>query len=614
MVFQIPGAYDSAYVALMLAREDVVATVAGALMSALAATLAVALAIFLFAFDTGSIALRLPLMAVATLAAMYASRAFKIGPAAFIGGFILVKAQTFADQSSTTEELVHITLWGWVMVGLPVAVVILVQLATGERPAARARRSALRLLRALADSLRTPGARDLTERLADAFDLLASTRRNAMVDAAAKGRLGSDLRLMETLETLLLMEDVLPAEVPLSVRRRLADECDACANGYERGEPPAPQRQPSLADTTSIESPEGAVPAVRAMAVALGRLREGLDRRARGLVEPMSHAAPPRMTDVAERRANVQFAVKSTLAVMSAYLIYTGFGYQEIATAVTTCFFVSLGSLGESVQKLNLRLSGALVGGIAAGLCIAFIRPSMTDIGQLSLLIGAGAGICAWVAASSVRLSYMGMQMAFAFFHGILQGYAPPSHFRVLWDRVIGILLGNVIVAVVFSTVWPTSARDRERASIAQALDGLAAFVGARAMAGVGSRLEVLEAINKARQFDAFATFELRMLPKTTRPESRQEMTVAELQRIAGLVFVTAELPGSPAVADRLRGENERAAELLRASARTAGVPSEVRPHAEVPVVEGATLADRAALEASAGLLSELERARGVAP
>jgi multidrug resistance protein MdtO len=613
MVFQIPAAYDAAYVVFLISREDVVATVAAGLASAAAITLAVGLALLLSAFDAGSAALRLPLMAGVTVAAMYASRAFKIGPAAFLAGFVLIKSQTLLDQVADTEELVRGVLWLWVVIVLPVGVVVLVELASGAWPATRARRSALGLLRALADSLRRPGGSDLRTRHAEAVDLVTSTRRAAMVDAAAKGRLGSSLRLLEILETILSMEEVLPAATPPVLRGRLADACEACANAFERGEPPAPPAHPAAPEGMSSAAPADVLPVVHAMASALERLRAGLDARSRGLVEPPPDALRPRMTDDGERTRNLKFAIKTTLAVMSAYLIYTGFAYPGISTAVTTCFFVSLGSLGESIQKLTLRIAGALIGGVAAGLCIAFVRPSMTDIGQLSLLIAAAAGVCAWIAASSVRLSYMGQQMAFAFLYGILQGYEPPSHFRVLFDRVFGIVLGNVLVTLVFSTLWPTSAKDRTRGEVDRAFDELAAFVG-EARHRVGARLAVLQAVDKARQLAAFAKFELRMIPRAPSLESQREMSVTELQRIVGLAFVAAELPGSAAIADRLRAENDRSVRLLSAFGRPTepGPGIGVRPGAAV--VEGATLSDRAALDASSLLLSELEKTHGVTP
>jgi multidrug resistance protein MdtO len=610
MVFQIPAAYDAAYVVFLISREDAVATVVAGLVSLAAITLAIALALVLSAFDAGSAALRLPLMAGVTMAAMYASRAFKIGPAALLAGFVLVKSQTLSDQVPDTEALVRGVLWLWVVVALPVAIVVLVELATGAWPATRARRSALGLLRALADSLRRPGGSDLRTRHAEAVHLVTSTRRAAMVDAAVKGRLGSDLRLLETLGTLLSMEEVLPAATPPILRGRLAEECDACANAYERGEPPVPTAHP-LTEGVSSASEPAVLPVVYAMASALERLRAGLDARRRGIVEPPRDAPRPPMTDDRERAHNFKFAIKSTLAVMCAYLIYTGFAYPGISTAVTTCFFVSLGSLGESIQKLTLRIEGALVGGLAAGLCIAFLSPSMTDIGQLSLLIAAAAGVCAWVAASSVRLSYLGLQMAFAFLNGILQEYEPPSHFRVLFNRVFGILLGNVLVTVIFSTLWPTSAKDRTRSAMDRACDDLAAFVGDGGH-GAGARLAVLQAVDKARQLEPFAKFELRMLPKAPSADSERSMSVTELQRIAGLAFVAAELPGSAAIADRLRTENEKSVRLLRALGHATDLGPGIGARSGAAVVEGATLSDRAALDASAQLLSELEKAHGL--
>jgi multidrug resistance protein MdtO len=612
MVFQIPSAYDAVILVFLISGEDVVATVVAGLATTVTVTVAVALALFLATFDTGSIALRLPVMAAATLAAMYAAHAFKVGPAAFLAGFVLVKSQSMVDTVSSTEELVHGVLWLWVIVGLPAAIVVLAQLATGESPAARARRTGMTLLRTLADSLRHPGSEDLRARQAQAADLLKSTRRAAMVDATAKQRLGGSVRLIETLETLLAMRDLLPAETPAAAREWLADECAECAEAFEHGTPVRPRAQPVAGAPALAAAPAGVLPVVFAMAGALQRLRDGLDRRSRGLAEPMGHAARPRLTDPGERRDNVRFAVKATLAVMSAYLIYTGYGYFGISTAVATCFYVSLGSLGESIQKLTLRITGALAGGVLAGVCIAFLQPSMTDVGQLSLLIAAVTAVCAWIVASSVRLSYFGYQVAFAFLFGILQGYAPPSHFKELLNRVVGILLGNVLVTVIFSTVWPTSARDRAGASTDQALRELAAFLGG-GPPPAGARLAVLQQVDKARGFEAFAKFELRMMPEAERAEARHGTSVEELQRIAGLTFVVAESPGSPAVADELRSASERSAKLLLARAGGAEPGPEIGPRASLAVPEGATLSDRAAVEASALLSSELEQGHGVA-
>ena len=47
-----------------------------------------------------------------------------------------------------------------------------------------------------------------------------------------------------------------------------------------------------------------------------------------------------------------------------------------------------------------------------------------------------------------------GMQIAFAFFLGILQGYAPATDLTVLRDRIAGILLGNIAVSYTHLDVY----------------------------------------------------------------------------------------------------------------------------------------------------------------
>ena len=172
------------------------------------------------------------------------------------------------------------------------------------------------------------------------------------------------------------------------------------------------------------------------------------------------------VADALDNPAHWQFALKTTMAVMISYAIYTLLDWPGLRTAIVTCFFVALSSLGETVHKLVLRLSGAAIGGLIAGLCIVFVLPHLTDIGQLCLLIAAVSMGAAWIATSSELLSYAGMQIAFAFFLGVLQGYAPATDLTVLRDRIAGILLGNIVITIVFSSFWPQSARSGIRAAI----------------------------------------------------------------------------------------------------------------------------------------------------
>src|SRR4029077_1229039 len=190
-------------------------------------------------------------------------------------------------------------------------------------------------------------------------------------------------------------------------------------------------------------------------------LRSALARMYEALTQPAAPAAAqpqaPKhkqmfVPDAFSNPAHWQFALKTTLAVMVVYITYTLLNYPTMRTAVVTCFFVALGTLGETMHKLTLRVSGAIIGGLLAGICIVWVLPHMTDIGQLCALVAlvsAGAG---WIATSSERLAYFGMQIAFAFFLGVLQGYAPATDLSLLRDRVAGIVLGNVVMTLVFST------------------------------------------------------------------------------------------------------------------------------------------------------------------
>jgi multidrug resistance protein MdtO len=216
------------------------------------------------------------------------------------------------------------------------------------------------------------------------------------------------------------------------------------------------------------------------------------------------------------------------------YVTYTLLNYPTMRTSIVTCFFVALGSLGETVHKLTPRVSGAIIGGLVAGICIVWILPHMTDIGQLCALVAVVAAGAGWIATSSERLSYAGMQIAFAFFLGVLQSYAPATDLSLLRDRVAGILLGNIVITLVFSTLWPESARDRLRTALRGALRAVTELLAAPQKAAE-YRIRAAEALVQSQHYSQLSAFELQMLPAEA---SRDTAELESVRRVAGAAFV----------------------------------------------------------------------------
>jgi multidrug resistance protein MdtO len=271
---------------------------------------------------------------------------------------------------------------------------------------------------------------------------------------------------------------------------------------------------------------------------ALAELQRELSRTP--ATQPADTEKTPRqlfVPDALSNPAHWQFALKTTLAIMIVYSVYTMLDWPGLLTSIVTVFFVALGSVGETVHKLMLRISGALIGGLIAGLSIAFILPHFDDIGQLCVLTAVVALFAGWVTTSSERLSYAGMQIALAFFMGMLQTYSPATDLTVLRDRVLGILLGNVVMTLVFSSLWPESAFTRLRAALADALRSVAALLGSPQNAATNRR-QTVEALARAENFEALGRFEIEMPPRQTHLPDLQG-----IERLAGAAFVATSEP-----------------------------------------------------------------------
>jgi uncharacterized membrane protein YccC len=172
--------------------------------------------------------------------------------------------------------------------------------------------------------------------------------------------------------------------------------------------------------------------------------------------------------------AHVHFALKVTFAAMFCYILYEGIDWSGIHTAFITCTFIALESTGATLHKGVLRMGGCTIGGALALFTIVFLMPHMVTIASLVVVVACASAIAGWVAAGSEMISYAGLQIAFAFFYSVFQGYAPDTDLDNVRDRVVGILFGLVVTGLIFQYIWPERTIDRFRDALRQALRQLA--------------------------------------------------------------------------------------------------------------------------------------------
>ncbi len=171
---------------------------------------------------------------------------------------------------------------------------------------------------------------------------------------------------------------------------------------------------------------------------------------------------------------HVHFALKVTFAAMFCYIVYEAIDWTGIHTAFITCTFIALESTGATLHKGLLRIGGCVIGGVLALFTIVFLMPHMETIASLIVVVACASAIAGWVATGTEIISYAGLQIAFAFFYSVFQGYAPDTDLDNVRNRVVGILFGLIVTGLVFRYIWPERTIDRLRGALRQVLLQLA--------------------------------------------------------------------------------------------------------------------------------------------
>ena len=506
MALRVPEASLSAYTIFFFSKADSAATLRTAAGGVVGLTLAIALIFVLYLTTFTEPALRVPAMACIVFVGMYIVRSSPAGPLGWLFALVTGYAATLPDAGTPPEVLTRAILWLWVALIYPIALLALADAVAGQRRADIFRQGVAARLEAVGaylrggagvdvparkrvEHLKRTGTRDLSPHVEDRSPSIAAARA----------------RVVQQLELLFLLLRELPVDAKRSpqVHDALAAAGDVCLSLSRvvlraDGAPP-----PLRADLADRGVRDGASPAALAVVLPLLRCVEDVAIAALAARQPIRSPVPgdapeeerPRATPATSSKTDsVRFALKVTLAAMTAYILYSSLAWPGIHTAMLTCIIVAQDSVGATIHKLTLRIAGALVGAALGIGAILVVLPRLESAGGLAVLVGAVTLLAAWIATGSDAISYAGFQVAFTFYLTVLQGFSRTSNIVVARDRVLGILLGNLLMTVVFTHLWPVRIGSSIRQALSRAAEALAAALRSEPEQAGGSALRDAEA------------------------------------------------------------------------------------------------------------------------
>ena len=480
-IYRTPEPALAAYLAFFLnARDRATSLLLEVVLTLLVAILlGIILATAMLVLDHA--AWRVGAIAALSFGFLFLGSASKLKPLAGIFGLIVGFGLDKLGQMQVGEEATRALLYTFLFVAMPALVSIGYNVVLGRHPRRMATSELARRLRLCASLLRapTPALRaDLARSVGDGG---AEIRHWLKLAKAELGVRPADLvRLNQaassTLEILAAVDLLEPCgPPPAAICSGLADTLEQMAQILANGGYP---REIALVLPGWADGPALGREAIAAAQQAIVAFTDPI---------PVQTKAAPKAgggffaADAFSNPVHLQHAGKITVAAVSCYLLYSLLDWPGIHTCFITCYIVGLGTVAESVEKLALRLAGAAVGAAAGLFALLFVMPHMVSVGGLMIVIFLGALGAGYVTAGSPRISYVGFQMAFAFFLCTLQGPAPDFDMKTIRDRLIGIVIGNVAVYLVSTRLWPISIAPGIDGALAGVLRALGAAVRAPA-------------------------------------------------------------------------------------------------------------------------------------
>jgi len=502
MVFRIPNAALGVYYTLLISREttDETFETSIGLIGAIGAALGIILlGIFLF---TGSPFLHFLWIGACLLLTFFFISAASQYRIATGFGFLMTSAIPLWDLPASIDRQLSLTLYSALAVVVAVAITITIELI-------------------FAAFHRTSPLEDgLTGRLKAVSGVL-STAANPNPEATAQVRQFSDIgtgllrrnllrmqsgweyyarqavfigltgRLIDLTAALLVTPEK-QTDRELKQLAAIAAQIDHLwETNYASPAPPVPDEHLAEGHATSL------IPLLASTVGLINKAIEQEDPENEYILDEKPPSPPLFKRDAFTNPEHVAFALRGAGAAMVCYILYHLFAWKGLSSGIPTCMITALSTAGSSRQKQLLRFLGAILGGLIFGiLSESLFLPTFDSIISFGVLFTLITGLSAWIATSSPRISYLGLQIAFAFDLVQLRTFGPAVLLTPARDNVEGIMLGLFAMWIFFDQAQSGTAAAAMQATFLRTIRLMADYMRAKPE---GSNAEYLKKVRRQR-------------------------------------------------------------------------------------------------------------------
>ncbi len=474
MIYKIPFVSVSCFVIFFVMRSDSAESNVLAAALIVLASIVVVLLLAIIEIALPSPAIRLGLILVTSYFLLFFGASTQLGPLGGIIALVITFVLSMLNYIEVPEIAVRGTLYAWLMAATPMGIVLLANWLWGRRPKNVLYLEWLERLDACQQLLR--GEKELKHlRALIVLGMQAQQQRILWLKVfrlvpkhQVKWAEHATLHVYRMMLVVLGWERAGWVHEPRlrSFNNQLADLCAQAAAAVHKGQPldrrVLPSRDGLIALLQQSLSAEDATDQAlaRQWSAALPLFNEFYDvleslTQTDGLSRLSPEKEPLAQSDIWTNPQYKHHAIKGTAAATICYMLYSIADWQGIHTAMITCYVAALGSTAETLHKLTLRIIGCLIGACLGMLTLFFLMVHINDIGSLMVLVFLVSWLSAWVFTGPERISYVGIQIAFAFYLVLLHSFGPSFDFGAAWDRIVGVLFGNVMMYVFFTRIWP---------------------------------------------------------------------------------------------------------------------------------------------------------------